>query len=335
MESDVPQRIKCCALNSDDGPHFSLLQQAGFEVLPGNRQLDYWNAASLIAELQGCCGVVAGSEPYTRAVLESLPDLRVIARTGVGFDAIDLLTCDERGIVVATTPGVNHHAVAEHTIAMLMAAARGFPRQDQWVRRGAWERVSTPRVMGRTLGLVGLGRIGQAVATRGVGLGMKVVVYDPYANLDFVDQWGIELVDLEELLTTADYVSLHCPATPETRKMMNAKTFQQMKPGSIFLNTARGTLVDEPALIEALRSGHLAAAGLDVFEVEPLPLDSPLIGMENVLLSGHVAGLDHESQHDTLTMSAETIIALHHGQWPGHCIQNLKNVTDWRWDRSS
>lgn len=335
MDTSVPQRIKCCALNTDDGPHFPLLQHAGFEVLPGDRNADFWDGPTLVKELQGCCGVIAGSEPYTRAVLEALPDLRVIARTGVGFDAIDLQTCDERGIVVATTPGVNHHAVAEHTIALLMAVARGFARQDQWVRQGKWERVSTPRVMGRTLGLVGLGRIGQAVATRAVGLGMKVIVYDPYANMDFVDQWGIELVDLDELLSSADYVSLHCPATPETRKMMNSRTFSQMKPGAILLNTARGALVDEAALIQALKSGHLAGAGLDVFEVEPLPIDSPLIAMENVLLSGHVAGLDHESQHDTLTMSAETIIALRNGQWPAHCIQNLKNTTDWRWERMS
>ncbi|MCA8997760.1 MAG: phosphoglycerate dehydrogenase [Planctomycetaceae bacterium] len=330
----MPNRIKCCALNSDEGPHFELLQKAGFEILPGNRSLDYWQADQLIEELSGCCAVIAGSEPYTKQVLEALPDLRVIARTGVGFDAIDLATCNEQGIVVATTPGVNHHAVAEHTIATLMAVVRGFPRQDQWVRKGHWERVSTPRMMGRTLGLAGLGRIGQAVATRGVGLGMNVVAFDPYADMDFVDKWGIELLELDELLATSDYVSLHCPLTPETKNLMCEETFAKMKRGAILINTARGALVDEEALVSALQSGQIGGAGLDVFQKEPLPVESPLLQFDNVLTSGHVAGLDHESQHDTLVMSGETIIALKSGHWPDTCIQNLKGATDWNWNRA-
>lgn len=327
-------KVKCCALNSDSGIHFELLAAKGFEVLPGNREVDFWDEDVLIEELSGCCAVIAGSEPYTRRVIESLPDLRVIARTGVGFDAIDLAACDDRQVVVATTPGVNHHSVAEHTIAMLMAVSRGFPDLDQRVRSGAWRRIEYPRVMGRTLGLVGLGRIGQAVATRAVGLAMDVVAYEPYPDMDFVERWGIELLELDELFSRSDYVSLHNPLTPETKRMMNAETFARMKPGSVFINTARGGLVDEAALIDALQSGHLRAAALDVFEDEPLTVESPLAGMSNVLLSGHVAGLDVESQRDTLTMAAETIIALQEGHWPQRCIQNLREVTDWSWDLS-
>lgn len=329
----MEMKVKCCALNSDEGPHFQLLSDAGFVVLPGTRSLDYWDASALAGDLQGCCAVVAGSEPYTKDVLKNLPDLRVIARTGVGFDAVDLETCDELGIVVATTPGVNHHSVAEHTIALLMGVSRGFPEQDQRVRAGNWKRVAYPRVMDQTIGLIGLGRIGQAVATRAVGLGMKVIACDPYPNMDFVDQLGIELVELDELLTNADYVSMHNPATPESIKMMNKDTFAKMKPGSVLINTARGALVNEPDLIDALNSGHLRAAGLDVFDVEPLPVESPLTKMSNVLLAGHVAGLDIESQHDTLTMAAEIIGGLRKGEWPQMCIQNLKGTTDWKWDR--
>jgi phosphoglycerate dehydrogenase-like enzyme len=329
----VKPRVRCTALNSDQGPHFELLQAAGFEVLPGTRTENYWQPDALIRELQGCAAVVAGSEPYTRAVLEALPELRVIARTGVGFDAIDLQAADDCQVVVATTPGVNHHSVAEHTIALLMGVARGFPDYDQRVRTGRWLRIEYPRVMGSTLGLVGLGRIGQAVATRAVGLGMKVLACESNPRLDFCRQWGIELVSLDDLLARSDYVSLHVPMTPETRKLMNAERFARMKRGSVLINTARGGLVDEPALIAALQSGHLRGAGLDVFETEPLPLDSPLVGMSNVLLSGHVAGLDVESQRDTLTMAAETIIALRDGQWPEECIQNLKGRRGWRWQR--
>jgi phosphoglycerate dehydrogenase-like enzyme len=329
----VSLRVRCTALNSDEGPHFDLLAKAGFEVLPGNRGENYWNEDALIRELQGCCAVVAGSEPYTRRVLGSLPELRVIARTGVGFDAIDLAAADELGIVVATTPGVNHHSVAEHTIAMLMGVARGFPDQDQRVREGRWKRISYPRVMGCTLGLIGLGRIGQAVATRAAGLGMTVLACDPFPNRGFCEQWKIELVSLDDLLARSDYVSLHSPSTPETKKLMNAARLAKMKRGSVLINTARGSLVDEPALVDALKSGHIRAAALDVFDVEPLPLTSPFIQMSNVLLAGHVAGLDNESQRDTLLMTADTISGLYRGEWPSDRIQNLKNAPKWSWDR--
>lgn len=327
-------RVRCTALNSDEGPHFEILPAAGFEVLPGTRSENYWDGAALIRELTGCSAVIAGSEPYTRQVLESLPDLRVIARTGVGFDAIDLQAADDCGIVVTTTPGVNHHAVAEHTISMLMAVARGFPDLDQRVRSGKWKRIAYPRVMGSTLGLVGLGRIGQAVATRAIGLGLKVIACEPHPVRGFCEQWGIELVDLDALLERSDYVSLHNPLTAESRKLMNAQRFARMKRGSVFLNTARGGLVDEPALIAALQSGHLRGAGLDVFEVEPLPTSSPLTQMSNVLLAGHVAGLDIESQRDTLIMAAETIRGLRDGEWPAECIQNLKSARGWSWNRA-
>lgn len=327
----MSMKVKCCALNSDEGPHFGILNEAGFEVHPGDRTKDFWDNDSLIAELAGCCAVVAGSEPYTQGVIESLPDLKVIARTGVGFDAIDLAACDAAGIVVTTTPGVNHHAVAEHAISLLMGVARGFPDQDQRVRRGEWLRIARPRVMDRTLGLIGLGRIGQAVATRAIGLGMKVVAFEPYPDMDFIDQWGIDLLELDELYAVADFVSLHNPLTETSRGMMNAETFAKMKEGAVLINTARGALVNEGDLVLALNSGKLAAAGLDVFCVEPLPTESPLTSMSNVLLSGHVAGLDIESQRDTLTMAAETIIALKSGEWPSLCIQNLKTESNWSW----
>ncbi|MCA9081053.1 MAG: phosphoglycerate dehydrogenase [Planctomycetaceae bacterium] len=325
------RRVKCCALNSDEGPHVPIFKENGFEVLPGNRDRNFFNEDELINELRGCGAVIAGSEPYTRKVIEASPELRVIARSGVGFDAVDLAACDEHKVVVTTTPGVNHHAVAEHTLAMLMAVARGFPDQHQRVVEGRWKRIAYPRIMGTTLGLVGLGRIGQAVATRAVGIGMRVVACEPYPDMDFAENWGIELLDLDSLLETADYVSIHSPLLPETRGFMNAARFAQMKSGSVFINTARGALVNENDLIAALKSGHIRAAALDVFTKEPLDVSSPLTKMSNVLLAGHVAGLDIESHRDTLIMAAETVIGLHDGEWPDHCIQNLKGCSDWSW----
>ncbi|MCA8992282.1 MAG: phosphoglycerate dehydrogenase [Planctomycetaceae bacterium] len=323
--------VTCIALNSDEGPHLAIFQENGFEVAPCDRSVDFFNEDNLINALKGCHAVIAGSEPYTERVLSSLPDLRIITRSGVGFDAVNLAAADANGVVVTTTPGVNHHAVAEHTIAMLMAVGRGFPDQDQRVREGRWQRIAYPRIMGTTLGLIGLGRIGQAVATRAVGLGMQVLVTEPYPDMDFVENWNIELVDLDQLLTESDYVSIHSPLLAETRGMMNAAAFRKMKKSSVFINTARGGLVNEPDLIAALESGEIRAAALDVFEKEPLPVESPLTKMSNVLLAGHVAGLDIESHRDTLTMAAETIVALRNGEWPAHCIQNFKD-SKWSWE---
>ncbi|RMG38604.1 MAG: 3-phosphoglycerate dehydrogenase [Planctomycetota bacterium] len=324
--------VTCLALNSESGPHVEMLRDAGFELRFVPDETDLSTPQAVIEQLRGSAVSIAGGEPYTREVIEALPELRVIARSGVGYDAIDLQACDERGVVVTITPGVNHHSVAEHTIALLMGVARGFPEADRRVRECRWKRVSHPRVMGRTLGLIGLGRIGQAVATRAIGLGMTVIAYDPFPDREFARQHGVELVGLDELLRRSDFVSLHLPATPQTRHLMNAERFSQMKPGSVFLNTARGSLVDEGALIAALESGPLRAAGLDVFETEPLPADSPLLRMPNVLLSGHVAGLDDESHRDTYRLLADTVLRLYRGEWPAECIVNRPDREGkWQW----
>lgn len=313
------------------GPHNQIFKDNGFIELHTPADCDVFVEDQLIALARDCEAILAGSEPYTPRVIESLPKLRVIARAGVGFDAINLASCDKAMIPVCTTPGVNHHSVAEHTIAMLMAIARGFPELDRKVRQNRWDRKGYPRVMGKTIGLVGLGRIGQATAWRAAGLGMKVVAFEPFPNMEFVNKWNIELVDLDTLLARSDYVSLHCPMIKENYHLMNATRFAKMKPGAMFINTARGPLVDEKALYDALKSGHVAAAGLDVFEEEPLPLTSPLLELNNLLVAGHVAGLDHESAYDTSKMCADIIVGLHQGRWPEGCVQNLKEVTGWKW----
>ncbi|MBX3436997.1 MAG: phosphoglycerate dehydrogenase [Planctomycetaceae bacterium] len=328
-------RVMCCALMADEGPHFEILERAGFAVERVDRSLNLSDEQTLISTLAGCSAVLASSEPYTPRVIEGLPHMRVIARTGVGYDAVNVDACDKHRIAITTTPGVNHHSVAEHTIALLMGVARGFPDLDMRVREGRWQRFEYPRVMGCTLGIVGLGRIGQAVVPRALGLGMKVIAHEPYPNTAFVAEHNVELCALDDLLGRADYVSLHIPLTPETKHLLNQERIAKMKPGSVLINTGRGGLVDEKALNDALTSGHLRGAGLDVFEVEPLPLSSPLLNHRHVLLAGHVAGLDAESRHDALTMAAETIASLKNGGWPAECVQNLKGITDWNWDRTT
>lgn len=326
-------KVLCASLNSEGGPHVGLLEAAGFEVKHPPEGADLFNEDVLGELLSDCVGSIAGSEPYTPKVLAMAPELRVIARSGVGFDAVNLAECNKLGIVVATTPGVNHHSVAEHTIAMLMGVARGFPGLDQRVREDRWARIPYPRVMGTTLGIIGLGWIGRAVAFRAIGLGMKVIADEPYPAQEFMEQWPVEIVSREEIFTRSDYVSLHCPASPENRHLINKESLAKMKKGAVLINTARGALVDEDALYDALKSGHLRGAGLDVFEVEPLSLSSPLLELDNALLAGHVAGLDEESQRDTFKMVADTIIQLRDGNWPTVRIRNLQGVHDWTWNR--
>ncbi|GIW78926.1 MAG: 2-hydroxyacid dehydrogenase [Gemmatales bacterium] len=324
-------KVVITSKNAEEGPHHDILRRAGFDYEVAPKTVDLFDEQQVIDLWRDCDAVIAGAEPITRRIIEALPKLRVISRTGVGFDAIDVTACDEKRIVVATTPGVNHHSVAEHTIALLMGVARGFPQSDRLVREGRWQRIARPRVMGSTLGIVGLGRIGQAVATRAVGLGMHVLAYDPFPNLDFARRWNIEMVSFDDLLARSDYVSLHLFMSEENRHLINDQTLAKMKVGSVLINTARGALVDEHALVAALQSGRLRAAALDVFEKEPLPLDSPLLQLPNVLLSGHVAGLDQQSHEDTYAMAANTIVDLYEGRWPAERIQNLKGVNDWKW----
>jgi D-3-phosphoglycerate dehydrogenase len=328
-------KVLSATLNSERGPHIEILQNAGLEVKHPGKDAGLLVEENLGKQLFDCVATIAGSEPYTEKVLSMAPDLRVIARNGVGFDAIDLAACDKAGIVVTTTPGVNHHSVAEHTIALLMGVSRGFPLLDQRVREDRWARIPYPRVMGTTLGIIGLGWIGRAVAFRAIGLGMKVIAEEPYPAQEFLEQWPVELTDRDDLFARSDYVSLHCPASAENRHLINVETLAKMKKGSVLINTARGALVDERALYDALKSGHLRGAGLDVFEQEPLPLSSPLLELENVLTSGHVAGLDIESQRDTFIMVAETIIQLRDGGWPTSCIRNMQGISDWTWNRNS
>lgn len=324
-------KVACTALNTDEGPHLEIFNRAGFEVVLPPVGTNMFNEDHLIAVLQDCDAVVAGSEPYTRRVISSLPKLRVIARRGVGFDAVDLAAADDHNIAVTTTPGVLDESVAEHTITMLLACARGFPGLDQQVRQGRWKRVAFPRAAGKTLGIVGLGRIGQAVVPKAVGLGMKVIAYDLYPNHTFTEKWNVEYVSLDDLWARSEFISLHLAMSPETFNLINKSTIAKMRQGAIIINTGRGQLINEDDLCEALQSGKLAAAGLDVFHQEPLPLTSPLLKQENILLSGHVAGLDQESNYDIAVRFAETIVTLSQGGWPAECIRNLKGKSGWKW----
>lgn len=317
-------------LRNEPGPYRDELEAAGFEIVYPDDPAALADPNALRAALPGISAVIAGMEPFQRDVLEA-SRLRVIARMGVGYDAIDMAAATAQRIAVTITPGTNEISVAEQTLALMFGVLRAVVTRDREGRSGRWQRQPLPRLAGKTLGLVGLGRIGRAVAVRAKALGMTVIASDPQADVEFAARESIELLPLDTLLSRADIVSLHLPADPAAPPLIDAAALAQMRPQSVLINTARGSLVDEPALAEALRSGHLFGAGLDVFQTEPLPATSPLVALNNVVLSPHVAGLDHESVVAMSHAAAESISLLYRGQWPAGRVVNENLARDWRW----
>lgn len=252
--------------------------------------------------------VVRSATRVTAALLEHAPRLRVVGRAGVGVDNIDLDAATRRGVLVMNTPGGNAVSVAEHTLALLLALARSVPQLNAAVHAGRWEKSCAAGVelRGKTLGLVGLGRVGSEVARRARALELRVLAFDPYISANVAGEAGAELVPLDELLARSDFVSLHAALSPATEKLLNRDTIAKMKRGARLINTARGELVDEAALAEALRAGHLAGAAVDVFAAEP-PHGSPLIGLPNVIATPHTAGSTEEAQEEVGTLIAQQV----------------------------
>ncbi len=234
-------------------------------------------------------GTVCGDDRYTERVLQRcLPRLKVISKWGTGIDSIDKTAAERLGIQVRNTPNAFTLPVADSVMAYMLAFARRQPWMDREMKAGRWEKIPGRSLSECTLGVIGVGNIGKAVIRRARSFGMKLLGNDiiPIAP-DFVVENNVEMTSLEDLLSRADFVSLNADLNPTSRHLINAETLRKMKPGAVLINTARGPLVDEPALATALQSGQIAGAALDVFEVEPLPLDSPLMKMDNVMLAPH------------------------------------------------
>jgi phosphoglycerate dehydrogenase-like enzyme len=284
-----------------------------------------------IETLRGASAVLAWGERYPAGVIESLPDLRVIARLGVGIDKVDVGAATDRGVVVTVTPTANREAVAEHALALILATAKSVIAGDRDVRAGRWSRSTQVPLRGRTLGIVGLGRIGRSLASRAQAMRMKVIASEIVPDHGYMDEHGIELVDLDTLLRTADYVSLHCPLTDDTRGMINGDRLAMMKPDAVLVNTARGGIVVEADLVEALRSSTVGGAALDVFEQEPAGPHNPLFQLDNVILSPHVAGSDLLAVEDMGAEAAQCIIDLSRGVWPEDAVVNAELKGRWRW----
>jgi phosphoglycerate dehydrogenase-like enzyme len=311
------------------GPFVQVLREGGFDLVYP-QHAHQLTEEELIPVLRGMSASLAGSEPYTARVLDANPALRVVARAGVGYDAVDVAAATARGVAVATTPGTNHDCVAEHTFSLLLGLTRNLVAQHLGVKSGAWPRGTNLPVRGRTLGIAGLGRIGKAVALRGEAFGMRLLAYEPFPDTAFAAAHHITLVPLDRLLTESDFLSLHLPLTPESRRMINRQTLGRMKPTAFLVNTARGGLVDEGDLLEALKAKRIAGAALDVFEQEP-PGKNPLFELDNVLLTPHAAGMDVQSRDDMARSAAEAIVSLSRGEWPAEKVVNPEVRAKFKW----
>ncbi|MEP7202014.1 MAG: phosphoglycerate dehydrogenase [Ilumatobacteraceae bacterium] len=302
-------------------PHLGgALLAAGLEVrLEPKRGLR--SPADLAPMLDGMLGAIVSTDPFTAEVLAGAPALRVIARVGVGYDSIDVAAASAHGVQVVTTPGANDRVVADHTIGLMLALLRRVPELERDMRSGGWNRTGrhTPRQLcGATVGLVGYGAIGRLVAERLHGFRVELLIHDPAL--------GDDSTPLDDVLRRSDVISLHCPLLPATRHLINADALHMMKPDAVLVNAARGAIVDEAALIEALRSGVISGAALDVFETEP-PAGSPLLTMDNVVVSPHVAGISTVSVAEMCRLATQAVLDVFAGRPPSHVVNSSAQST--------
>ncbi|KXG44363.1 C-terminal binding protein [Tepidibacillus decaturensis] len=268
-------------------------------------------------------GIINQYAPISRKVIENLNNCKVIARYGVGVNTIDLEAATEKGIVVGNVTDYSMDEVSDHAFALLMALARKIVKLNDEVKNSVWDfNLGKPmfRLRGRTLGLVGLGRIPQTLAKKAQAFGLKVVAYDPYVPSDVAKALNVELVDLNDLFRQSDYISVHAPLMEITRGMISNEQFNLAKKEAFIINTARGPVIDEVALIRALQEGKIAGAGLDVTELEPIQRDNPLLKMENVIITPHVAWYSEESEIELKRKTAQNVADVLSGYFPTYLV---------------
>lgn len=291
-----------------------MLQEAGLEPVfpPYQHPLTEEQLIEVIPEFSG---FIVGLDPVTERVLEHATRLRVVAKHGVGVDNIDVPAATRRGVVVANAPGSNDQAVAEFTWGLILALARSFPEAFHRVKEGQWGRVMGVELSGKTLGILGTGRIGKKVARFGACFGMRVLAYDEVEDQELVRQFGVTYTSLEVVLRESDFLTIHLPLTEKTRGILGVRELALMKESAYLVNTARGGIVDEDALFVALQEGKIKGAALDVYAVEP-PWGSPLCSLPNVLCTPHTASDSIEALCRMDEMSAENVIRVLQGKEP-------------------
>lgn len=313
------------------------LEQAGCEVvqadLPPGQADGNLSRDELVAMLDGAAGWIVGHARVTRELQEALPELRVISRRGVGYERVDTAAATELGKVVCIAAGGNDASVADHTMALMLAAGHRFRETQQNMIDGNWSILMGTDLYRKTVGIVGLGRIGRSLVKRLQGFEVEILAVGTKNSTAFAQANAIRLVDMDELLARSDYISLHAPLTPETRFLIDAPALARMKPGAILINTARGGLVDDRALLDALRAGRIAAAGLDVFMSESDPtykeVTEQLVALPNVIATPHAGASTREGLDRTNMVAARCVVAvLDGGDLPAECV-----IADGRRDR--
>lgn len=290
-----------------------MLVDAGFEIV-SNDTGKILSPEDQKALIKDAYAIIAGTEKYDAAMLEGCDNLRAVIRFGVGTDNFDLATMKKMGIQVGVI--ANYNSVAEFALMLILCAMKNFSRFDGAVRQGKWSRFPMRELSGKTVGIVGFGRIGRRLAELLRGFDVQMLAYDPYMNEEAAKQRGVTPVSLDELLAQSDVVSLHLPSTPQTHHLINAESIAKMKCGAYLINTARGSLVDEKALLAALESGKLAGVGLDVYEQEPVTAENPLFALEGNALAPHAAALSFETNYNGGIICAQSVIDVYNGGKP-------------------
>lgn len=292
------------------------LREAGCELVMANQHSPYRGEA-LIKLLAGMDAVLATIDQYSAEVFAdpSVSDLKIISRWGVGVETVDAAAATKAGVIVAYTPGLLNDTVADLAFALMLAVARRVQEGHEVLHRGAWQQLWGSNVHGKTLGLLGCGRIGQATARRATGFDMRVLAHDIQPSPE-ASRVGIKFVSLDELLAESDFLSLHASFSSASRGLIGEAQLRRMKPTAFLINTARGALVDEPALVRALQEGWIAGAGLDTFATEPLPPNSPLLLLPNVVLTPHQASCTRETGERVSLAAAQAIIDVLNGRRP-------------------
>ena len=291
------------------------LESQGFEVVidPRYRLL---NQAELIEQIGGVYAHVASAETVDDAVLKHADSLKIVSRMGIGYDKIDVDALNRKGVALTIAPGANAEPVAEFTASLLMSVTRRIKEIDTATRQGVWKTHFGISALGKTLGIVGLGNIGKKVAKFMSGFDMKVIAFDLYPDKEYAATNNITLMPLDDVIAQSDYLSIHMPYTKDNYRLFGAEKFAMMKKGAIFLNCARGEIVDEAALYSALKSGHLAGAGLDVFEQEPVNMDNPLLMLNNVIVASHTSGMTFEGRKKVIDMAFQNVVDISNGIAP-------------------
>jgi phosphoglycerate dehydrogenase-like enzyme len=273
----------------------------------------------LAALLRDADVMLASGDPMTAAMLEQAPRLKLIARVGVGYDTVDIEAARRRGVYVTVTPGANEHAVADYTLASMLALLRNVVHNHITTAANQWDRRPGVDLSGKTVGIVGLGRIGKLVARRLAGFDVRLLATDPYPDAGFAGTHGVRYMPLDDLLAASDIVTFHVLLRPETRHLLDARRLALLRPTAFVVNTCRGPVIDERALDAALREGRIAGAALDVFEEEP-PIDSPILTAPNILLSPHIAGISQEAAQRMAEMAVAEAVRCLQGLPPLHPV---------------